>query len=70
MTTFLNLPGLLQTNLYAFMASPTYKVIFTKGMLQLIDNFSRDSKYVSIIVVNSTTLLDIGVRYILKVFLS
>ena len=52
------------------MASPTYKVIFTKGMLQLIDNFSRDSKYVSIIVVNSTTLLDIGVRYILKVFLS
>ena len=45
------------------MAAPTSNVIFTKGMLQLIDNFSRYSRYVST-VVNSATLLGIGQRYV------
>ena len=67
MTTFLNLSGLLQTNLKGFMATPKSNVIFTKGMLQLIDNFSRYPRYVSILV-NSTTLLGIGGRYVSMVF--
>ena len=67
MTTFLNLSGLLQANLMAFMATPTSNVIFTKGTLQLIDNFSRYPRYVSILV-NSTTLLGIGGRYVSTVF--
>ena len=67
MTTFFNLSGLLQTNLKGFMATPTSNVLFTKGMLQLIDNFLRYSRYVSI-VVNSTTLLGIGGRYVSTVF--
>ena len=49
------------------MAAPTSNVIFTKGMLQLIDNFSRYSRYVSI-VVNSATLLGIGGRYVSTIF--
>ena len=67
MTTFLNLSGLLQANLMVFMATPTSNVIFTKGTLQLIDNFSRYPRYVSILV-NSTTLLGIGGRYVSTVF--
>ena len=67
MTTFLNLSGLLQANLTGFMATPTSNVIFTKGMLQLIDNFSKHPRYVSILV-NSTTLLGIGGRYVSTVF--
>ena len=67
MTTFLNLSGLLQANLMGFMATPTSNVIFTKGTLQLIDNFSRYPRYVSILV-NSTTLLGIGGRYVSTVF--
>ena len=65
--TFLNLSGLLQTNLKGFMATSTSNVIFTKGMLRLIDNFSRYSRYLSI-VVNSTTLLGIGGRYVSTIF--
>ena len=49
------------------MAAPTSNVIFTKDMLQLIDNFSRYPRYVSILV-NSTTLLGIGGRYVSTVF--
>ena len=49
------------------MATPTSNVIFTKGTLQLIDNFSRYPRYVSILV-NSSTLLGIGGRYVSTVF--
>ena len=50
------------------MAAPKSNVILTKGMLQLMNNFSRYSRYVSI-VVNSNSLLAIGGRYVSTVLL-